>query len=310
MTPDDLRARLLANLRVHYAEQTAERPDGLTASRLLGCRSYAARKLLGQPEASSHDVWRAERGTAIHEYLSDLLAEIDPGFVDGRTERFSWDPGHGLPVITGAFDFALDGTLVELKTASRASCRWAADHGADPQHCAQVAVAAQALGYREACVLYVPTDAGADEIVVVPVEVDFWADQARSWLGQLPHQVDVTDAAAVQHELDTMPDAWRDKPLSWCRNLCAYMKTCRGDFEADEDKEITDPVMRTAAKEADRLGEMLRELKAEHAAAKEKLAHAAGVVHGEDKVLRVQQQVVAPSGSRRGSVRTVVREEM
>lgn len=312
MTPEDLRARLLAAMRVSYAEQQAERPDGITASMILGCHSYGARKLLSQPEQSSADVWRAHRGTALHEYLFDLLAGIDPGFVDGRTERFTWNPGRGLPEITGAFDFALDDVLVELKTAPKTECRFRADHGAEPQHAGQVSVAATALGYERAAVVYLPTDSGAEEIAVCPVDVAHWTKEAVSWLERVDVRDDITSRIvdgmsrqeATRRTLDEVP---RDKPVSWCRLLCPYVSACRGDYTTPVDLEIPDPTMRTAAQEAEHWRQIRLDAGRREEAAKAMLRHVEGVVHDDGEgVLRVDKRPVAPSKGRRGYVATTV----
>lgn len=115
MNADDLTARLAADLRVAHALRSADRPAGLTASRVGGCLSLAARVLLEEPEGSEGDTFRAWRGSALHGALNDTLAEVDPGFTDQRGRRFAWQvPGSDL-VITGETDFLLDGIPVEMK---------------------------------------------------------------------------------------------------------------------------------------------------------------------------------------------------
>lgn len=310
MTPDELRARLLAALRVEQAERQAGRPAGLTASAILGCHSYGARKLVEEPEASSSDVLRSWRGMALHEAMGDTLARLDPDFRDGRTERFTWDPGNGLPIITGAFDFALADMLVELKTSDRDICRRRADHGAEPQHAAQVSVAATALGYAQAAVVYLPTDAGEDDLAVCPVDVAHWTREAVSWLERIDVRADITQlierGVPVQEATRRVLDGVdRDKPYSWCSLICGMFKDCRGDYGPPPDLEITDPDMRAAALDAVALRER-RLADRKEAAAKAVLRHVEGVVHDGEGVVRVSQQVVAPSGKRRGFVRTTV----
>ncbi len=310
VTGDRLRARLEADLRVAYAMRQAERPDGLTASSVGGCQSYAARTLLAEPKGDSADILRALRGTWTHDGLADELAQVDPGFVDGREAgRFTWSPGGGLPVVTGEFDFLLDGVAVEVKTRSRNECRWHADHGPDPQHAMQAATAAHSVpGARAdlAAVVYLPTDGGWEEAVVCVVDVPHWLREAAAWL----HQVDVRGEyeALVAHGrepvearrqvLDPVP---RDAPFSWCQMLCPYFKPCRGDYVPPADMEIPDPVVRQAALEAERWRQVRLDAKRREDAARSRLTHVEGTVHDGDEVVRVAQKEVKPGPGRRGS---------
>lgn len=323
MNADAVLARLAADLQVSYAMRQADRPSGLTASSVGGCMSYAARTLLNEPLGDSADFWRAQRGTYVHNGLADDLAAVDPGFVDGRRAgRFTWEPGGGLPPITGEFDLILappTGTgsvtppvLVEVKTRSRDECRWHADHGASPQESMQAAMAAEALGVPLASVVYVPTDAGWEEAAACMVDVDHWAAEARAWL----FQVDVRREYEGLVERGTPPDRAfrqvidpvpRDKPVSWCRLLCPRVKACRGDYETPTDLEIADPVLREAAAQAAHWRQVRLDAARLEQAALSQVRHAEGTVH-DDKPgeVRVRQQHVAPKAGRRGHTRTVV----
>lgn len=313
MTGEELRARHEANLRTVYAVRQAERPDGLTASSVLGCSSYAARTLLGQPKGDSADFWRALRGIYTHTGLADDFASVDPGFVDGRkVGRFTWDPGQGLPVITGEFDYELDDVLCEAKTRTKAQCRWYKDHGPDPQESAQAAIAAEARGKPHAAIIYLPTDGGWEEAVVCMVDVPHWTREAREWLyrvdvrGEYQELVDsgVPAYRAFQQVIDPVP---RDKPVSWCRLLCGYAKTCRGDYVMPDTLELLDPVMRTAAQEAEHWRQVRLDAEKREKAAKSRLVHAEGVVHDDGPgSLRVKQSKVPASAGRRESIRTLV----
>lgn len=312
MTADELRARILTDLRVAYAVTQADRPDGLTASMLGGCLSYGARTLLAEPKGQSTDVLRALRGTYVHNGMADDLAMVEPEFTDGREQgRFTWDPGEGLPVITGAFDFGIAGVMVDAKTRSRNECRWHADHGPDPNESMQVAVAAETEGYALAAIAYLPTDAGEEEVVVCMVDVAHWTAEARHWL----RQVDVRDEyqgliergvspeEARRRVLDSVP---RDKPFSWCTLLCERLAACRGDYLAPADLEILDPVMREAAAEAEHWRQVRLDAGRREAAAKSKIDHVEGNVTAGDEELRVTQTVVKPTAGRRGYKRTQV----
>lgn len=312
MSPEELRTRLAADFLTAYAMQQAERPPGLTASRLLGCSSAAARVLLNQPQGNSNDVYRGLRGGWAHDGLSDDLAEVDPGFTDGRIERFTWDPGGGLPVITGAADFLLDGIPIEIKNRPKAECRWHADHGADPQHAAQVASAAAARDAKQAFVVYLPTDGGASEIAVCEVDVARWLRETVHWL----HRIDVRDEVAraveqgvprdraVEQAIDPIP---REPSVQWCREFCGFVKACRGDYRQPEDLEIADPVVREAAAAAEMWRQVRLDAEKREKAAKSKLTHAEGTVHDDKgEPVRVTQHKVDAKPGRRGHTRTVV----
>lgn len=312
MTPDEVRARLAAGLRVAHTVRNADRPGGLTASRLLGCTSAAARILLAEPEGAENDVYRGARGTWMHAGLADDLASVDPGFTDGRGRRFAWTPGGGLPSITGEYDFLLDQAVCEAKTRPRTECRWHADHGAAPDHSAQVAVAATAKGLTEAFVVYLPTDAGWDEVAICPVDVGHWTTEVRLWLGRADVRAEVDAAVergtprqrAVERVLDSVP---RDQPVQWCREFCRFAGACRGDYEPPADLEIPDPVMREAAVEAEHWRQVRLDAGRREEAAKSQITHVAGVVHvGPGEVVKVEQQKVEAKGGRRGHVRTKV----
>lgn len=314
MNADQLLARLEADLLTAHILRQAERPTGgLTASRLLGCSSAAARILLREPEGSTGDFYRGLRGTWTHDGLADDLARVDPGFTDGRGERFTWDPGGGLPVITGEADFFLDENACEVKTRPKAECRWHADHGPDPQHAAQVSAAAAAKNFRGAFVVYLPTDAGLSEVAVCEVDVAHWLRETVHWL----HRVDVRDEVeeavrrgtpreqAVRQALDPIP---REPAVTWCREFCPFAGPCRGDYSAPEDAEILDPVVRLAAEEASRWRDVRLDAERREKAAKSRLAHAEGRVTpaGEGGALDVRQTPVAATEKRRGHVKTTV----
>lgn len=312
MTPDDIRARLHADFRVAHALSNADRPAGLTASRLLGCPSQAARILLQQPPGTENDVYRGLRGKWMHDGLNDDLALVDPGFTDGRKERFTWDPGGGLPVVTGAYDLLLDGVPVEIKTAAKEVCRWHADHGARPEHAAQVSAAAVAVKATQAFVVYLPNDAGFDEIAVCEVDPHHWARETVQWL----HRVDVrheVEAAvergtprdrAVAQALDPIP---REPPVAQCRMMCPWVQACRGDYVIPPDLEVLDPTIRKAAAELEHWRDIRLNAEKKEKAAKAVLAHAEGVVHDEQPdPLRIEQRHVEAKPGRRGHTKTVV----
>lgn len=311
MTPEDLLARLKADLSVSYAVAQSERPEGLTASRLLQCSQAGARALLNVPQGTGSDVYRGQRGQWLHDGLSDALALVDPGFTDGRTERFTWDPGGGLPVITGAYDFLLDGVPVEVKSRPRDECRWHADHGAKPEHAAQVAAAAAAVNSREAFVLYLPTDADLTEAAACPVDVPTALREAVLWL----HRIDVRDEVAemvasgvprdraVARVLDPIP---REPPVRWCYLFCGYAKDCRGTYVPPADLEIADPVVRQAVQEYESLRQERLALEKKEAAAKAMLEHAEGRVSEGDTTLELRHPTVADKPGRRGHAKTTV----
>lgn len=312
MNADDLRARLEAGFYVAHVAIQAERPEGLTASRLVFCSSAAARILLRQKAAQEGDYFRGLRGGWLHDGMFDSLAAVDPGFTDGRKERFTWDPGGGLPVITGAYDFLLDGIPVEVKTRPRDECRWHTDHGPAPEHCAQVAAAAAAVGAQQAFVIYLPVDSGIEEMAVCEVDVRHWLRETVLWL----HRIDVRDEVeaaveqgvprerAVERALDPIP---REPAVQWCRMFCGYAKSCRGDYVPPEDLEIADPVVRMAVQEYESLRNQRLALEKKEAAAKSKLEHAAGRVSvpGEAPI-DLRHPTVPDRPGRRGHTKTTV----
>lgn len=328
MTPDDLLGRLAADLGVARALRQADRPDGLTASSLGHCQSYAARTLLDEPKGESSDTWRALRGHYLHSGLADDLALVDPGFVDGRKAgRFTWQPGAGLPVITGEYDFIFappvdtgsiePPVLIEMKTRSRNECRWFAYHGPDPQQSMQASVAAEALGVPLAAVLFMPVEGGLEEASAHLVDVAHWTAEARAWLWQVDVRAEyqalrdrgVPADQARERVLDPVP---RDKPFTWCELLCERFKTCRGSYLPPPDLEIPDPTIRAAAKAAVFHRERRLWHEKQEAAAKSMLRAVEGTVHdgpviGEpDGEVRVTQQHVKPKDGRRGHTRTKV----
>jgi len=309
---DDLTARLAADFRVAHALRNADRPAGLTASRVGGCLSLAARVLLEEPEGSEGDTFRAWRGSALHGALNDMLAEVDPGFADQRGRRFAWQvPGSDL-VITGETDFLLDGIPVEMKTRSRNECRWHQDHGAAPDHAMQVSIAASAIGAEQAFVLYLPGEGGLEESAVCEVDVGHWTREAAMWVEQADVRAEVEpllaqglNLAEARHRvLDSVP---RDMPVRWCLSFCRFVSACRGDYAAPVDLEIPDPTMRAAALEAEHWRQVRLDAARREEAAKAMIRHVDGVVHvTPDEVVKVSQQVVGPTAERRGSKRTVV----
>lgn len=313
MTADELLARLTADLRTAHAVRQSERPDdGLTASMLLGCSSAGARALLRQPGSEGSDIYRALRGIWTHDGINADLAVVDPGFEDGGKERFTWDPGGGLPVVTGAGDAVIDGVMIEWKSRPKAECRWHADHGADPQHAAQVSAKAATDGATQAFVVYLPTDAGIEEIAVCEVDIRHWLTEAVHWL----HRIDVRDEVdrmerqgvsrqeAIQRAVDPIP---REPQVQWCRMFCPWAGPCRGDYRPPEDVEIQDPVVRAAAVEAEHWRSVRLDAEKREKAAKSRLTHAEGTVH-DDKgdPVRVRQSGTDATAGRRASKKVLV----
>lgn len=318
-TADELRARIEAGLRVAHLSRNAERPEGLTASSIGGCSMYAGRTLLQMPERSRPgDFWRALRGHYIHEGLADDLALCDPEFTDGRDGRFTWDPGGGFPPITGAADFALGKVIIEAKTRSRDECRWHADHGPDPQHCIQVAQGAHALGYDEAAVLYLPTDAGWEEAVVCMVDIPAALREAAHWLDRVDVRADydrmvsrgIPPERARERALADLP---REPHVYWCRMFCGHFSDCRGDYVPSPALYIQDPVLRAAAQEADHWREIRLDAGRREKAAKARLeeARVQGRVETppDEPDIKVDRRPVEPKPGRRGHTKIVVERE-
>lgn len=312
MNADDVRARLLADFQVAHMVRQAERPDGLTASSIGGCSQYAARELLGVPQGTEGDFWRGLRGTYVHDGMADDLARVDPEFVDCRTRpRYTWQPGWGLPPITGAGDFAVGGVWVEAKTRSRDECRWHADHGPDPQHAMQASIGAEAEGHTEAAVAYFPVEGGWEEVSVHMVNVAHWTNEARLWLERanpLPEYQEMIDRGASRERalaqvLDPIP---REPQVNWCRMFCGHFKDCRGDYVAPADLEIPDPLVREAVAEAARWRDVRLDAEKREKAAKAMITHAEGRVSTTEEAIDVRQQHVAGSDERRGHTKTVV----
>lgn len=314
MNADEVRARLLADLQVTHMVSDAARPGGLTASKLLGCSSQAARILLDEPGTPARDAYRGLRGGWLHSGLNDSLASVDPGFTDGRHERFVWSPGSGLPDVSGEADFYFDGVPIEVKSRPKSECRWHQDHGPDPAHAAQVSAAAAAKGTQQAFVAYLPTDGSADEIAVCEVDPGHWLRETVMWLQRVDVRDEVAEAVAagvpreraVAQTLDVIP---REPSVQWCREFCVFARTCRGDYVPSETVEIADPVIRLAAQEAAHWRDVRLDAQRREAAAKSRLTHAEGHVSAtpdEEESLDVRQQHIAATEGRRGHTRTVI----
>lgn len=224
MTPADLLADIEADLVAAQTVIDADRPEGLTFSRVGGCHAQARFVIDGTPRSDAPDRWAAMRGTAIHA----LLAE----YRDNLHEQRVTVQVAGLPV-SGAYDELLGGAVVEYKTRSVDECRWHANHGPDPAHAMQAALAAKAKGLSQAFVVYVPIAGTFADWVACPVDVEQAFADAERWVGEV---------------LDG--DTTRDRPSSWCERFCDFYTLCRGALVNAVEEPLTDPVYVAAAEQA------------------------------------------------------------
>ncbi len=227
-----------------WIEQTVKRVRDFDAARprsrqaepgwseVGGCRSALGYRLSGAWESDETDTWAAQRGTAIHEYLTAILA--GPGVRTEVPTTYRDIPGHA--------DIVEPDAVTDAKTTSMANSRlWADDHSLlRPKRI-------QAHGYAAGLV-----DAGelpaacTVRLLVIPVDGTF----ADWWAYEEPFDRALADEGAnrldeVRVLLEAGEPLPKDKPYAWCESYCAFFSLCRSTGQPDGEL-ITDPDLAAA----------------------------------------------------------------
>jgi hypothetical protein len=231
-------------------------------SEVGGCRAALGFRLDGAWESDETDTWGAQRGTAIHEYMQEILAA--PGVRMEVDTEYRGIPGHA--------DIVDATSVVDIKTSKLANSRlWAANPDLLLEK--RIQVHGYAAGLVDAGEL--PGDADV-RLLVVPVDgtfADWWTyeetfDRALADMGA-DRLDDVRERMASGERLP------KDKPYAYCREWCSFFSLCRAQDDPDAAEEITDPELSAAVaaygeaagqvtqlgKEKDRLAELIRGLR-------------------------------------------------
>jgi hypothetical protein len=222
----------------------AARPRSLQVqvgwSEVGGCRAALGFRLDGAFTTDDTDSWAAQRGTAIHAYLQDIL--------DGPGVRMEVDTIYrGIP---GHADIVEPDAVDDIKTTTLANSKlWAGDHSLlYPKR-------VQAHGYAAGLV-----DAGelpgdcTVRLLVVPVDGTF----ADWWAYEEPFDRSLADEGAdrlawVRDRMAAGESLPKDKPYAFCEKWCSYFSLCREAEDSRALPEITDP---EAARAVTRYGEL------------------------------------------------------
>ena len=231
-------------------------------SEVGGCRAALGYRLDGAWPSDETDSWGAQRGTAIHEYLQEILAA--PGVRMEVDTIYRGIPGHA--------DIVDATSVVDIKTSKLSNSRlWAAN--TDLLLEKRIQVHGYAAGLVDAGEL--PADATV-RLLVVPVDGTFadwwcWEEQFdRSLADRGADRLDEVRKRMARGE--TLP---KDKPYAYCKDWCEFFSLCRSQDDPDAAEEITDPELSAAVaaygeaagmvtklgKDKDRLAEMIRGLR-------------------------------------------------
>lgn len=244
----------------------AARPRSLQVepgwSEVGGCRAALGYRLDGAWATDETDTWGAQRGSAIHAYLEEVIA--GPGVRTEIDTIYRGIPGHA--------DVVTDTAVWDWKTTSLASSRlWASDHSLLRQK--RVQINGYAAGLVDAGEL--PEDCTVG-LIIVPVDGTF----ADWWAWEEPFDRSLADEGAdrldeVRAMLATGEPLPKDKPLNWCNSWCPFVTLCRGQDDPAAAEEITDPELTAAIakygetaqqigrlyKDKDKLADMIRGLR-------------------------------------------------
>lgn len=196
------------------------------------------------------DTWRACAGTALHEWLQDILAKntgedridfevpLEYGGIPGHADMINWTRGE----------------VTDLKFPSLKSARlWA-----DPDVLAERFT--QPMGYCAAArrdPRWTVGQRGIVRFLICPVDGTFadWKvyerpfDPAVADLA-LDRYNEVKALVALQRANMTTDRLPRDKPYWFCQRYCEFFSLCRGGQKDDGDlEEITDPMLAAAVEE-------------------------------------------------------------
>lgn len=197
-------------------------------SEVGGCRAALGYRLEGAWATDETDTWAAQRGTAIHTYLEQIVA--GPGVRTEIDTEYRGIPGHA--------DIVTDSAVWDWKTTSLASSKlWASDHSLLRQK--RVQIHGYTAGLVDAGELPETATVG---LIVVPVDgtfADWWSFEEpfdRSLADEGADRLD--DVRARMAAGESLP---KDKPLSWCMSWCPFLTLCRGGENAAAGEQINDP---------------------------------------------------------------------
>lgn len=210
----------------------ATRPRSVQAevgwSEVGGCRSHIGYRLSGTWASDGPDTWAAQRGTALHTYLLEILS--GPGVTTEVDTEYRGIPGHA--------DLVEYHELTDIKTTRMANAgRWANDP--EVLWGKRVQVHGYAAGLIARGKLH-PT--ATVRLLVVPVDGTF----ADWWAWEEPFDRSLADAGAdrlaeVESALADGRDLPKDEPYAWCSSYCEFFTLCRGSDKPDASEDITDP---------------------------------------------------------------------
>lgn len=243
----------------------AARPRSLQSavgwSEVGGCRAQLGYRLEGAWPSDDTDTWGAQRGTAIHAYLQEILAA--PGVRMEVDTEYRGIPGHA--------DIVDAGSCTDIKTSKLANSKlWAADHKLLFEKRVQV------HGYGAGLVDAGELPEGATmRLLVVPVDGtfgDWWAYEEKFDRSLADHGADRLEE--VRQRMEAGERLPKDKPYAFCKDWCEFFSLCRSQDEPLAAEEITDPelaaavgaygeahkVFSAADKEKKRLAPMIRGL--------------------------------------------------
>jgi hypothetical protein len=231
-------------------------------SEVGGCRAQLGYRLEGAWPSDETDTWGAQRGTAIHAYLQEILAA--PGV------RMEVDTGYrGIP---GHADIVDAASCTDIKTSKLANSKlWAADHKLLFEK--RVQVHGYGAGLVDAGEL---PESATMRLLVVPVDGtfgDWWCYEEKFDRALADHGADRLEE--VRRRMEAGEHLPKDKPYAFCKDWCAYFSLCRSQDDPHAAEEITDPelaaavaaygeahkVFSVADKEKKRLAPMIRGLR-------------------------------------------------
>jgi hypothetical protein len=244
----------------------ASRPRSMQSavgwSEVGGCRAQLGYRLEGAWPSDDTDTWGAQRGTAIHAYLQEILAA--PGVRMEVGTEYRGIPGHA--------DIVDAASCTDIKTSKLAnSVLWAADHKLLFEK--RVQVHGYGAGLIDAGEL--PDDATM-RLLVVPVDGtfgDWWAYEEPFDRALADHGADrLEEVRRLLGEGERLP---KDKPYAFCAEWCEFFSLCRSQDDPKAGEEITDPelaaavaaygeahkVFAAAKKEKERLAPLIRGLR-------------------------------------------------
>ena len=199
----------------------ADRPRSVQAepgwSEVGGCRAYLGFRLDGAFATDEPDTWGAIRGSAIHKFLEEILAD-EPGVRTEVTTSYRGIPGHADLVVID------EDSVTDHKTTKLANSRlWQQDTSALWEK--RVQVHGYAAGLIEAGEL---PEKAMVRLLVIPVDGTF----ADWWCWEEPFSRDIADwgadrLEAVRRRLAAGEPLGKDKPFAYCKDWCKFFSLCR-----------------------------------------------------------------------------------